>query len=301
MKSRFAWMLCSVLLAGCDKPGPEETSSTGAPSASPRSVRAERGRSTGPRQLLRTAVEPSEKIESIEVAVEESTEAAWNSLEANPKLACEVFRQLPADHPEKIKLILHYAMNLADADPDEAIEWAGSLDTEREIAAAHGQIAVVIAESDPERAATLLSDSGIDGHECDVAIVQVVQRWAARSPQDAAAWAATFPAGAAREAGLGMIVSQWVKIDPVAALTWMDTLPDEEVHDEAVLAMEKALLQQPREVQAAWLLTANYKTRSELEAQRGPAMEEIGDNVPLPVSLTENSAPSNAVTGEGSR
>ena len=66
-----------------------------------------------------------------------------------------------------------------------------------------------------------------------------------------------------------------------AAFAWRHALPDEAVHDEAVLAMEKALLQQPQDVQAAWLQTADSKTRSELEAQRGPAMTEIGDNVPL--------------------
>jgi pimeloyl-ACP methyl ester carboxylesterase len=179
-------------------------------------------------------------------------------------------------------------MRLAEQDPDEALAWAASLGTEEEIAAAKGQIALVLAETDPQRAAHLLSESGIAGREFDVAVVQVLQRWAAQAPPEAAAWAASFPLGAAREAGLNIIVAQWAQADAQAAFAWMSGLQDETVRKEVALAMEEALLQQPQNVRDAWLQHADANTRSELEQQREQAMKEVGDNVPPPPSANGN-------------
>ena len=139
------------------------------------------------------------------------------------------------------------------------------------------------------RAAHLLSESGIAGREFDVAVVQVLQRWAAKSAPDAAAWTVSFPPGPARTAGIPYIVSQWAQADAAAVLTWMHALQDEEVRKETLLALEKALLQQPQNVRDAWLEHADSQTRLELEAQREPAMKEVGDNVPPPLSSPGNS------------
>ena len=226
-------------------------------------------------------------------------EVALATLETDPDLARDAFLQLSADHPQRILLIQHFAMRLAEQDPDEALAWADSLGSEPEIAAAKGQIALVLAEIDPQRAANLLSESGIVGHEFDVAVVQVLQRWAAKSAPDAAAWTISFPPGPARSAGISIIVSQWAQADAAAAFTWMHALQDDVVRREAVLAMEKALLQQTQSVRDAWLTHADATTRSELEAQREPAMEEIGDNVPPPLSLPGNSAAPDDAAGEG--
>ena len=227
---------------------------------------------------------------TIELAAEREQEiaaVAWNALDIDPELAREAFQQLSTDNPEKIRLILHFAMRLADRDPEEALAWAGTLESEREIAAARGQIALVLAETEPQRAADLLSESGMVGHEFDVAVVQVLQRWAAKSAPDAAAWAATFPPCAAREAGMGIIISQWAKTDAQAVLSWMTALQDEVVRKEAVLAMEEAVLQQAPEVREAWLQHADSQTLSELEQQRALAMKEVGDNVAQASQLTD--------------
>lgn len=236
------------------------------------------------------ALKTAESAPSPEAREEIIAEVAWNALEIDPDLAREAFLLLSADHPQKILLIQHFAMRLAEQNPDEALAWADTLGSEPEIAATKGQIALVLAETDPQRAANLLSESGIVGHEFDVAVVQVLQRWAAQSAPDAAAWAISFPPGPARTAGISLIVSQWAKTDAAATFTWMRALQDGPVRKEAVLAMEKALLQQPQDVREAWLQHADSQTRSELEEQRGPAMKEIGDNVPQPLSWNGNSA-----------
>jgi hypothetical protein len=209
-------------------------------------------------------------------------DVAWNALEIDPDLARDAFLQLPLDSAEKIRLIQHYAMRLAEQDPDEALAWAGTLGSEQEIAAANGQVAVVLAENDPHRAANLLSESGVVGREFDVAVVQVLQRWAAQSPPAAAAWAITFPPGAAREAGIKIIVAQWAQSDVQATFSWMTGLQDENVRREAALAMEEALLQEPQDIRDAWLQHADADTLIELEQHYEQAMREVGDNVPPP-------------------
>ena len=171
-------------------------------------------------------------------------------------------------------------MRLAEQDPDEALAWADTLDTEMETAAAKVQIALAMAEADPQRAAHLLAESSIAGREFDVAVVQVLQRWAAKSPADAAAWALLFPPGAAREAGLKIIVSCWVKSDVHAALAWMATIQDETLRQEATLGMEETLLQQPMDIREAWLDQIDPRSLAELQQQETRALREIGNNVP---------------------
>jgi hypothetical protein len=273
-----------LLLVSCDKAGPSDSHKGDDSSAPPvrRSGHAPRENPATPRDELRVQLQTAASAPSPEARAEIIAEVAWNALEIDPALARETFLQLSADHPQKILLIQQFAMRLAEQNPDEALAWADTLASEREIATAKGQIALVLAESDPLRAANLLSESGSVGREFDVAVVQVLQRWAAKSAPDAAAWAISFPPGPARTAGLSLIVPQWAKTDTAAVFIWMQEPHDEALRKEALLAMEMALLQQPQDLREAWLQHADSQPRSELEAQRQPAMKEIGDNVPPP-------------------
>ena len=207
---------------------------------------------------------------------------AWNALEIDPQLASEAFLKLPEDNPERIRLIQHYAMRLAEQNHEEAIAWANTLESDLESATAHGQVALTLAESDPLGAANLISESGMVGHDLDVAVVQIIQRWAAKSPSDAAAWVAGFPPGSAREAGIKSIAAQWLQTDARAAFSWYSGLDDTGFRKEAALGMEETLLQQPQSIRDTWLQHADAGIKNELEQQRKKAMEAIGDNIPHP-------------------
>jgi hypothetical protein len=209
---------------------------------------------------------------------------AWNALEIDPGLACEAFLQLPSNSPEKMQLIKHYAMRLAERNPEEALAWAATVGSEEEVAAAFGQIALELAETDPSRAAELLSESGIAGREFDVAVVQVIQRWAAKSAPDAAAWVSSFPPSAAREAGVRAIAGQWLPLDPQASFAWLDAQRDPEMRRETARAMQGVILQQPEEIRDAWLQHADARILAELERQRAQAIMDIGDNIPAPAN-----------------
>ncbi len=210
-------------------------------------------------------------------------EVAWSALETDPALSEEAFLKLPRDRPERLRLIEHHAMRVAERDPEEALAWADGLESEQETAAAKGMIALVLAETDPLGAANLLSESGIAGRDFDVALVQVIQRWAGKSPSDAAAWVATFPPGPAREPGIGVIAGSWLPRDPEATFAWFGGLRDPVVRQEAAQALQGIILQQPEDVRMAWLEHADAGLRDELERQSGQALLDVGDNIPQPL------------------
>lgn len=271
-----------LLLVCCDKPSSSDVRKDAAAPTAPaaRGGHAPREPAPGTPAPLRTVFESAVKIESPAAREKAFADVAWSALEIDPELALEAFQQLPAGSTEKIRLIQHYAMRLAEQDPDEALAWAATLGTEREIAAARGEIALVIAETDPERAANLLSESGIVGREFDVAVVQVIQRWAAKSTSNAAAWVIMFPPGEARQAGIKIIVEQWLPRDAPTAFDWLGTLQDEGLRKETVRAMEGVILQQPQDIRDGWLQHADARIQSELEQQHEQAIKDIGDNLP---------------------
>lgn len=279
-------MICltGFLLISCEKPEPRNgrPDTTDAPTRSTRSGSASRQPVQGSMAELRKILKTAADIDSPEAREKAIADVAWNALETDPELACQAFLQLPTGSPEKIRLIQHYAMRLAEQNTDEALAWAGTLESEQEISAAHSQIALTLAEIDPQRAASLLSESGIVSREFDVAVVQVIQRWAAQSAPETAAWVTMFPPGPAREAGIKIIADRWLHADAAAAFSWLATLQDADVRKEAALGMEEAILQQPGDIRDTWLHHADASIRSELEQQREQAIEEVGDNIPPP-------------------
>lgn len=286
-------LLPSLLLACCEKP-----SSSGNPSQDSVSSRQpakdgsgrnlsssirEKPETPDTPETLREKLEATAAIESSEERFRTIASAAWNALEIDPKLASEAFLQLPENNPERIRLIQHYAMRLAEQNHQEAVEWANSLESDLESSTALSQIALAIAESDPRRAANILSESGMEGREFDVAITQVVQRWAAQSPPDAAGWVSLFPQGAARETGIRMIVEQWLPRDTPTAFAWLEGIKDPQLRKETARAMEGVILQQKQEVRDEWLKHAKPGIQAELDQQRDQAIKDVGDNIPPPL------------------
>jgi hypothetical protein len=281
----FLILLCScLLLVCCDKPARTDARKDESATTARKPGRGHAQRETnnaGPASL-RSIYGAALAIESPETREKALADVAWSALETDPYLAHQAFLKLPADSPGKIRLIQHYAMRLAEQSPDEALAWAETLGTEQEIAAANGIIAVAIAETDPQRAANLLSETGIVGREFEVTLVQVIQRWAAQSPQEAGTWVSSFPVGAARAAGVRVIAGQWLQRDARAAFDWLGGMKDAELRKETARAMEGIILQQPRDIREAWLQHADASIHNELKQQLAPAIEDVGDNIPPP-------------------
>jgi hypothetical protein len=195
-------------------------------------------------------------------------------LELDPHLAAEAFLKLKPGSEEKNRLIQHYAMRLAEQSLDEAMKWAATLQSEEEQSLAYDNIALVLAESEPERAAQLLSESGIAGRDFDVAVVQVLQRWAASSPEGAAGWVVLFEAGEARTAGLKAVVGIWSRTDPEAALGWLDNLQNPEIRGEASQGLAQSILDLPEGAQDEMLRRVTPDVRSRFEILKTEAAEQ---------------------------
>lgn len=205
---------------------------------------------------------------------------AWNTIETDPASAHAAFAQLPAGSKEKIDLIKHYSLRLAEQDLNEALQWAASFTNQVELSAAMSQIALYLAETDPVRSAKILSDTSIAGRDFDVAVVQVMQRWAATAPAETAAWLAKFPAGEVRTAGTKQIAERWLPKDPAGAFAWLKNTTDTQQRVEVAQALESVMLQQRIEKQQEWRKHADPTILQELEQQRQRAIEDVGSNIP---------------------
>lgn len=274
MRIRLCWIAYACLpLTACDKPSNERASEEGtrrAPAARP--ARIQSANPENQRSAMAAAeqiAEPAEREKAI-------AEIAWNAIEPDPELAREAFDKLTPDSEERIQLVRHFAMSMAGDDIEEALKWARGLESELEQSAACGQIALVIADTDPSKAAHLISESGIEGRHLDVAVVQVLQRWADQSPGEAAGWVTLFPPGEVRESGIRTVVPLWVEADREAAFTWMAGVTDEAIRNEIALALAIEFVDQEPEDREAWLAGADPSTRAAIEAMKAKALEETG-------------------------
>jgi hypothetical protein len=277
MTARHPLFCClALLLVSCDKPK-EAAVAPEKPAAPPRvtkTLRPVRTEPVGTPEDLRENFEKAQKIESPTERNHALEEIVWDALELDPQLAADGFLKLTAGSDEKNRLIQHYAMRLAEQSLDEAIKWAATLGSEKEQSLAYDNIALVLAESEPERAAQLLSESGVAGRDFDVAVVQVLQRWAALAPEGAAGWVVLFDEGEARSAGLKAVVGTWSRTDPEAALTWIQSLQNPAIHEEAIHGMAETILDLPEGAQDDLLRLVTPEIRARFERLKTEAAEQ---------------------------
>jgi hypothetical protein len=270
LRLRFIFLSSMLLLASCgrtEKTGQSEEEKT-APEIT-RSQRPPREALPDQKEELREQLAKARMSGEPEERDKLLVQVAWNAMELDPELARGAFESLMLESPDRIALIQHFAMRMADENPEEALKWAASLESEREAAAARVRIALVLADSDPSRAANLLSEHGLANREFEVAVVQVLQRWSNKSPQDAAAWVAVFPPGEFRKAGVETVISGWLGSDPQAAFTWVSSLGDEAIRTEAGNVLAKKFLRQTPETRDVWLGYADSEIREKFtHAQR---------------------------------
>ncbi|MCW1921049.1 hypothetical protein OKA05_00690 [Luteolibacter arcticus] len=214
----------ALLISACEKKS--ESSGTGngaAPAAaSPRREREDHreGEEAEAKVALRQALEDAGK-ESDPAAREKAVAAvAWDAIDVDRELAQQAFAALAPGGEEARRLIAHFAMRLADTDPEAALEWARGLEQPAERDDALGRVAAVISATDPQRAAALALEEVPEGPLRDRTVVQVVQRWSQSAPADAGKWVAALPAGRARSAALEHLAGTWSAADAPAFAAW---------------------------------------------------------------------------------
>lgn len=276
MNARNPIFYClAFLLVSCDKPKQAEIvpDKPAAPRRVTKTQRPPRTETTATPEELREIFKKAEKIESAQERNHALEEVVWDAMESDPQLAAEGFFKLTPGSEEKNRLIQHYAMRLVEQSLDDAIKWTATLANEQEQSLAYDNIAIVLAETEPERAAQLLSESGVAGREFDVAVVQVLQRWAAIAPAGAAGWVVLFDNGEARSAGLKAVIGAWSRTDPQGTLTWLENIQSPTIHQEAVNGMAETIMELPEAGRDDLLQLATPEIRSRLERLKTEAAE----------------------------
>jgi len=268
MQLRFGIMCLGLFISSCDqKPVHSKDSASPDASSTPPAVtktqRAKAEKTVLSEESLRESLSALEKLPSLEEREAAIASLAWDHAEENRNLALEVMDRLAVNRPERERLIEHFAMRFAEQDLDRAIVWARGLKSPEEISIALGRISLVMAATDPSRAAHLISESGMKGRQFDVAVVQIIQRWAAKNPAETAAWVQLFEPSTARTAGIQQTLSLWAKTDGLAAVAWIKSLTDESLRKDATQAMADFILAQPQATQHEWA----GKTTPEIESE----------------------------------
>lgn len=257
-----------LVLFSCDKPT-EKLSTSAKESLAPhitKSIRAslEEKQPASPSRL-RDTVKKAEEVTYPKERNQALCEAVRECLETDPHLAQEGFQKLTTGCVERNQLIQEIASHQADQDVNQAIEWIETLNNDHEKSLAYDSIALIVAENEPEKAAQMLSDSGVAGHDFDVAVVQVVQRWASSSPQNAAQWVMLFDNDEVRKAGLKAIASTWSRNNPQEAMTWLAAIENPTIHHEASSGMVEAIMDLPESRREAVLKLTTPDIRDRFE------------------------------------
>ena len=229
---RSAVILSSLLFfSACEKKNESSSSystaeegSPGNPSKSSRTGSGTRSeRDTVAKNELRAALEAAEK-EPDPVAREKAiAQVAWDGIDVDHGIAQQAFAGLTPGSEEARKLIAHFAMRMADDNPDTALEWARNLEQAEERDDALGRIAAVLADKDPTRAAALATDEVAEGPLRNRAVVQVAQRWAQKDPAKAGKWISSLPEGSGRRGALINVAKTWSNSDGTAFANWAST------------------------------------------------------------------------------
>ena len=278
-------LACLLVLASCEKKQDQPALDATRESPPQRTTRADRpSRSvSSTRDKLRAAFEAARAKEPGAERNQALAELASNALESAPDIAAEVIRELPAGIQEKQALIEAYiAILMTDEKTEEALAWADSFPDEQDVAFARGRVLLMLAEKNPQQAATLLSPSSFTAAGVDPAAEQIIQNWVAQKPGEAVAWASRLPAGDARTAGFKVIFNQWIGTDSAAALTWAASQTHPQVRRETLHAMIEAFLQQPAPIRSVLLEPADPNFRAEIENGISEVVRQAQEAEPPP-------------------
>lgn len=148
------------------------------------------------------------------------------------------------------------ARGYARQDPEAALAWLSSQRGHPGYAQANRQLLQGLAESDPRRAAQMVT--AIDNPRQRTRAVQgIAAAWGQRDPVAALGWVAQVPDAESRAGAVNSIVSMWSQQAPAQALAWVRNQPDAATRDMGI---------------ASYLQSRNYPTESDLGL-----LDEIGD------------------------
>lgn len=235
------------------------------------------GESKGSRERLRASLEAAKQLQNPEERERAISDVGRNALESAPDITAEAIRELLIESPQTAELIQSCVSQLMKSSRNAALAWSESLREPSLVEMAREQIAIEVAETEPQHAIELLSESGSAG-ESDQTIEHVLQIWTEKSPADAATWASRLPAGESRNSRLKTVVNQWLLSNPATSTAWVSSLREPDLRSESIRLMAESLQGYPPFIRESMLKSADSSVRSEIERQielqQPPPVEE---------------------------
>jgi len=143
--------------------------------------------------------------------------------------------------PDRDNLLVHAISQWAASDSYAATAWAQRVSDVNLQQRLLGAVAVAVADQSGPAAASLAAKNLASGIEQDRAVVEIVQRWAERSPGEAAGWLAQFPETPARDAAAQNLVMLWALQDKEAPRNWLQQLPQGSLRTVGLIAYGQAM------------------------------------------------------------
>lgn len=214
----------------CEKQGHSPDDGT-----SPESSREQK--TTGISQSRRAHESSQSRVEtSDEAKLESLVRHIWISIDTDPVAAWQrvVSHDIPED--QRRSMLAQCVTILMMRDRDAAIDWVENATAGAEKEFAVSRVAVAWAATDPQAAAEFLRSKGIEGHDDEVAVVQILQFWAQRSGPEASTWAFSLPTEFLRQSGLEAVSEQWFLHDAAGYGQWLSNRETGPMYDVLVAA-----------------------------------------------------------------
>lgn len=165
----------------------------------------------------------------------------------DPEKAAEVAMGLEGD--KKIEALQSIADQWSRTDPEAAVAWAEGLEGDARDRALEEALQG-LAYKDPAAAVDYLANTITDAEERDSLLPDVASRWArkdANSAAEAAEWLTTQADGDGRARATGEVMGSWMDSDAAAASAWLDSQPAGASKDQGIVAMlrENELREEP--------------------------------------------------------
>lgn len=170
----------------------------------------------------------------------------------DPKSAAELYTKNPTGG-QGYQMFDQAVASWARNDAMNALNWARALPDEKLRDTAIRSSLRSMAESDPLKAANLVTSS-LTGAAQATAFIQIASTWTGTDPHAALAWATQLPE-AARGAAFGGVAGRWARSDPKAAAQWLDHIPAGQPRDSAVNAFAFGVCEADPASAAAWAST----------------------------------------------
>ena len=168
------------------------------------------------------------------------TALGYEAARENPVQALEIGLALKPGN-DRQELLIHSASQWAALDPEAARRWVLSRERTEDGGRLVAGIAVASAELAPEFSLRLAANELPAGELQNTAVISIIQRWAQRNPEAAAAWVGQFQAEPLGRIAVRNLVDVWSESSWDGPAQWLVDLVNPDLRDAGLSLLARKL------------------------------------------------------------